>query len=96
MIRGLQWRKSSRSDNQGGLCIEVAGTTVEQWRKATRSDDQGGDCVEIAEAGCICEAHRPVVVVRDSKNPDGPMLAFGPADWRGLSSRIKLGAFDLK
>jgi hypothetical protein len=85
------------SDNQGGLSIEVAGTTVEQWREATRGGDQGGDCVEIAEAGGrACEAHRPVVAVRDSKDPDGPMLAFSPADWRALSSHIKLGAFDLK
>ncbi|GAA1820450.1 DUF397 domain-containing protein [Actinomadura chokoriensis] len=96
MIGGLQWRKSSRSDNQGGLCVEVAGTTVEQWRKATRSDDQDGDCIEIAEAGRVCEAHRPVVAVRDSTDPDGPMLVFGPADWRRLSSRIKSGAFDLE
>lgn len=96
MIRGLQWRKSSRSDNQGGLCIEVAVTTVEQWRGTIRSDDQGSACVKVAEAGRACEVDRRVVAVRDSKDPDGPMLAFGMADWQELSSRIKLGVFDLK
>lgn len=38
----------------------------------------------------------PGVAVRDSKDPDGPMLAFGPADWWVLSSGIKWGAFDLE
>ena len=39
----VQWRKGSRSSDQGGACVEVA-----QWRKSTRSSDQGGDCVEVA------------------------------------------------
>ncbi|MGW3953324.1 DUF397 domain-containing protein [Streptomyces sp. NPDC004752] len=43
------------------------------WRKSTYSSDQGGNCVEVAEAPCA------TVAVRDSKNPAGPHLAFGPA-----------------
>jgi hypothetical protein len=38
-----QWRKSSRSPNEGGQCIEVA-----LWRKSTRSDNSTGQCIEVA------------------------------------------------
>jgi hypothetical protein len=44
-----------------------------RWRKATRSTDTGGNCVEVAD-------NLPdQVLVRDSKDPAGPALAFGPA-----------------
>lgn len=41
-----------------------------KWRKSSRSGPQGGNCVEVAflPSG---------VGVRDSKNPDGPVLVFG-------------------
>ncbi|MEV5753379.1 DUF397 domain-containing protein [Actinoallomurus sp. NPDC052308] len=39
----VRWRKSSRSSDQGGQCVEVA-----QWSKSSRSSDQGGNCVEVA------------------------------------------------
>ncbi|MFD6609638.1 DUF397 domain-containing protein [Micromonospora chalcea] len=47
------------------------------WRKSSRSGTQG-DCVEVADnlAG--------VVGVRDSKDPDGPMLTFTPDAWRAF------------
>lgn len=38
-----QWRKSNRSTNTGGDCVEVA-----TWRKSSRSTDTGGNCVEVA------------------------------------------------
>ena len=43
-----------------------------QWRKATYSSGNGGNCIEVATAD-------RTVAVRDSKNPDGPRLAFGDA-----------------
>jgi hypothetical protein len=44
------------------------------WRKSTRSDST--NCVEVAD-------NLPGrVLVRDSKDPAGPSLAFGPAAWR--------------
>ncbi|TDD87530.1 DUF397 domain-containing protein [Actinomadura rubrisoli] len=61
---------------------------VEAWRKACRSDHHGGECVEVAEAG-------PVVAVRDSKDPDGPKLTFGAADWRAFTRRAKASVHDL-
>ncbi|WP_405088986.1 DUF397 domain-containing protein [Microbispora sp. NBC_01389] len=58
------------------------------WRKSSRSSDNGGQCVEVA-------VNLPgVVAVRDSKDPDGPALAFTPADWQAFISGIKTGKFD--
>ena len=47
--------------------------TNARWRKSSRSSGQA-NCVEIAHV-----ADR--VAVRDSKNPDGPVLSFGKVDW---------------
>jgi hypothetical protein len=35
------------------------------------------------------------VDVRDSKNPDGPVLSFGPDEWAMFVAGVKLGEFDL-
>ncbi len=49
-----------------------------RWRKSTRSGTSGGGCVEVAD-------NLPgVVAVRDSKDPAGPVLSFGPAAWRAF------------
>jgi hypothetical protein len=40
-----EWQKSSRSNTQGGDCVEVR----PEWRKSSRSNTQGDDCVEVAE-----------------------------------------------
>ncbi|MFD0883621.1 DUF397 domain-containing protein [Streptosporangium algeriense] len=58
------------------------------WRKSSLSSGNGGQCVEVA-------ANLPgVVVVRDSKDPDGPKLLFAPAEWNAFVGRVKNGAFD--
>jgi hypothetical protein len=49
------------------------------WRRSRAS---GGDnCVEIA-------AETSSILVRDSKDPHGPMLAFPDSDWRRFLARI--------
>ena len=59
------------------------------WRKSTYSGDNGGGCVEVAR-------NLPgVVAVRDSKDPEGPKLAFAPDQWRAFTAGIKAGEFDL-
>lgn len=63
-----RWRKSSYSGSEGGECVEVAA----RWRKSSYSGSDGGECVEIAELGAQ-------VAVRDSKDPQGPVLAFPAA-----------------
>ncbi|MGV9327166.1 DUF397 domain-containing protein [Streptosporangium sandarakinum] len=59
------------------------------WQKSSLSGGNGGQCVEVA-------ANLPgVVAVRDSKDPDGPKLLFGPAGWRTFVSGVKAGEFDV-
>lgn len=54
-----------------------------KWRKSGRSDHQGGQCVEVAALACE-------IAVRDSKDPDGPMLVLDAAAWRALTHHIKM------
>lgn len=50
------------------------------FRKSTHSDTHG--CVEVAALG----RQR---LVRDSKNPDGPTLAFTASVWSAFLGRLK-------
>jgi hypothetical protein len=45
------------------------------WRKSSHSTDNGGDCVEVARTP-------GAVAVRDSKDPDGPVLLVVPGTLR--------------
>ncbi|MGY0003491.1 DUF397 domain-containing protein [Micromonospora sp. I033] len=54
-------------------------SALPRWRKSTRSDNDG-NCVEVA--GNLSG----VVLVRDSKDPSGPTLAFTPDAWRSFVS----------
>lgn len=64
-----------------------------RWRKSSFSGDNGGNCVEIAE---LKDAHDEagLVVVRDSKDPDGPKLFFTPAEWDAFVAGVKASEFD--
>jgi hypothetical protein len=35
------------------------------------------------------------VAVRDSKDPDGPRLAFAPEEWTAFTAGVKAGDFEL-
>jgi Domain of unknown function (DUF397) len=59
------------------------------WRKASYSTSNGGNCIEVAVVP------PSAVAVRDSKDPDGPKLAFTPDDWRAFVAGVKAGEFDL-
>ena len=58
------------------------------WRKASASTSNG-NCVEVA----------PVpgggVAVRDSKDPQGPILRFTAAEWAAFAEGMAAGEFDL-
>jgi hypothetical protein len=47
------------------------------WRKSSASDTIGSQCVEVAWTG-------EAVLVRDSKDRQGPVLAFTPTAWRSF------------
>lgn len=54
-----------------------------RWRKASFSGNGGGDCVEVATG-------RPgVVAVRDSKDPNGPVLVVTPGGWASFTARLR-------
>ncbi|WP_030447769.1 DUF397 domain-containing protein [Actinocatenispora sera] len=57
-----------------------------RWRKGPGSGD--GNCVEVAQ---VPEA----VGVRDSKDRQGPVLAFAPAAWESFLGDVQCGTFDL-
>jgi hypothetical protein len=79
-----QWRKSSYSGNTGGDCVECTVTGNAAWRKASYSGPSGGDCVEVAD-GCPAAT----VPVRDSKNPDGPVVVVGTHAWRAFVNDLR-------
>ncbi|MEV8328625.1 DUF397 domain-containing protein [Kitasatospora sp. NPDC056731] len=57
------------------------------WRKSSYSG-QGGQCIEVAD-GFI-----DVQPVRDSKDPDGPVLLFPSAAWQAFVTSTRAGEFD--
>jgi hypothetical protein len=59
-----------------------------EWRKASYSANGRGQCVEV---GAISRG----ALVRDSKDPDGPKLAFTVAEWKAFTRRVKAGGFNL-
>ncbi|MBQ1092301.1 DUF397 domain-containing protein [Streptomyces sp. B93] len=46
-----------------------------EWIKSSYSTSSGPDCVEVATPD------ETQVLVRDSKNPDGPRLTLAPTTW---------------
>lgn len=56
---------------------------VRLWRKASYSNGEA-NCVQVGQAG-------PAVAVRDTKDPDGPALAFSRPGWREFTRDIKRG-----
>jgi hypothetical protein len=101
----LVWRKSTYSGS-GDQCVEVAvrsnarrslrhsnqdGSRF-QWRKSTRSAN-GSECVEAALVGNDSKegVQAPSVLLRDSKNPSGPILSVTSVQWRAFIGGVKEG-----
>ncbi|WP_083983342.1 DUF397 domain-containing protein [Actinomadura hibisca] len=51
--------------------------------------DGGNGCVEVG-------GHRERRVVRDSKDPEGPVFSLSRAAWSGLIDQVKGGGLDLR
>ncbi|MFD0901498.1 DUF397 domain-containing protein [Actinomadura sediminis] len=52
------------------------------WRKASRSHDDGDQCIEVASIG-------ETMLVRDSKDPDGPKVTLARSEFRHFAAAIK-------
>jgi hypothetical protein len=63
------------------------------WRKSSYSGGNGGQCVEVATLTTNLDRPQMICAVRDSKNPEGPVLAFSPGPWRTFAGRVKAGTF---
>ena len=53
------------------------------WRKSTHSG-YNGNCVEVTETPDL-------ILVRDSKDPAGPVLEFSTPQWREFVARLMAG-----
>ncbi|WP_167500986.1 DUF397 domain-containing protein [Streptomyces malaysiensis] len=56
------------------------------WHKSSYSSNGGGECVEVADS------LPGIVPVRDSKNPDGPVLIFPNSSWSTFIAGLKENA----
>ncbi|HEY5987243.1 MAG TPA: DUF397 domain-containing protein [Streptosporangiaceae bacterium] len=56
------------------------------WRKAQLSVANGA-CVQVARTGGM-------LAMRDSKDPDGPVLMYTPVEWHAFLDGVKKGEFD--
>ena len=52
------------------------------WRKSSYSGSNGGECIEVGSD----EGH---LLVRDTKDREGPMLRVSPAAWRRFAAQVK-------
>lgn len=55
-----------------------------QWRKSSHSDGTGGECVEVA-------AVPGYILIRDSKDPAGPVLRLAASAASSLLEKVRVG-----
>jgi hypothetical protein len=58
------------------------------WRKSSYSGGASGNCTEAASVP-------NAVLVRDSKDPRGPVLAFGPQSWEAFAAAVKADVYSV-
>ncbi len=68
------------------MAIKLGNTPT--WTKSSRSGGNGA-CVEVASFAVSA------VAVRDSKDPQGPSLAFSPESWAAFIQDVDAGRFDI-
>ncbi|MEV7773340.1 DUF397 domain-containing protein [Kitasatospora sp. NPDC086791] len=59
------------------------------WRKSSYSGDNGGNCIEVAPG------FPGLVPVRDSKDPQGPVLVFPDSSWGAFIDAVRRGSFPI-
>lgn len=57
-----------------------------EWAKSSYSDPNGGNCLEARRPD------RSIVQIRDSKDPNGPLLTVGADCWLGFLSDAAVSA----
>lgn len=92
------WIKATVSGGNGGSCVEA------RWVKSSASTNNGS-CVEVTSTdpdNCSqChnlppeKAGQELILVRDSKDPQGPHLHFTLDEWRAFLDGVKKGEFDI-
>lgn len=60
-------------------------TSQQRWRTSSYTGANGGNCVEVGHTGHM-------IAVRDTKDSQGPALAFSPTAWRRFAGQVKSGA----
>jgi hypothetical protein len=78
----IGWRKSSYSGNGGSDCVEVGA-----WRKSSYSDNGGSACVEVGSPAASSAVTG--VLVRDTTDRAGAVLAVPAAAWRALLAEVR-------
>jgi hypothetical protein len=81
------WRKSSYSNGTGGSCVEVAALSPKNGHGSQ-------DRIKIFPFTGLMGDPEQQVAVRDSKDPNGPVLAFTPSEWGTFTRAIKSGRGD--
>jgi Domain of unknown function (DUF397) len=71
--------------NAKGLRVD---TQRAVWRKSSLSGPNCDNCVEVA---FVDEA----VLVRDSKDPSGPVFVFTHGEWKAFVGGVERGEFNL-
>lgn len=77
----------SNSESSAEQVVDGGQAFVPQWRKSSHSQGQN-QCVEVA-AG----APGGQTWLRDSKDPDGPVLRFTSAEWTAFVAGTRDGEF---
>jgi len=91
VVTGAQPQESGYSthteDQWAGLAPIVPTISTAERRKNSLSTGTRGTCVEVGDVAAVA--------VRDSKDPDGPKLIFGPSAWQAFATQVKNGTLDL-
>ncbi|MDG6107349.1 DUF397 domain-containing protein [Dactylosporangium aurantiacum] len=68
-----------------GVTVDLAAAS---WVKSSKSGPYSDNCVEVTGLD------GPLVAVRDSKSPDGAVLAFTPDEWNAFVAGAQGGEFN--
>lgn len=69
-----------------GDAVGVAASTAIEWRISSQC--AAGDCIAV---GRLPTGH---VLVKDTKDPDGPQLRFNASEWTAFVAGVRAGEFD--